>query len=106
MKIGKRYLVSPIMIRFTNDWNIIGNDDNFFFVLKMGSFKMRAITSGSAGTMRTHSLNVQFERKDKKKELHLCWRPDVTHHYFIREPRGKAKQEAEHFLKTGGVTWT
>lgn len=73
-----RKFVSPIAILTARRPTHFTNDPPLF--------AFRYIKSGIAGTAKVTAHIFQLSYKEKTWEVQFCWRPDVTHHYWIREP--------------------
>lgn len=103
-----RTFVWPFLFSY-GEWGIIhcGRfERELILVLNLGRFHLRIPPpDGMAGSMRTTTFRIQwmFHEEDfphgtmeeveairreraSQREISFCWRPDVTHYYWVREP--------------------
>ena len=105
MKIGTRIFVLPWLFSFRKRSCSVSTND-YLFVLQIGKYSIRILyPNRTDGSMKTTSFYAQFFKKEYDKEIWhqfefnllweigFCWRPDVTHHWLIREPRFRREQE-------------
>ncbi len=92
----KRTFVWPFLISFKTEPSSFGGEYPFRLTIGKWCVGIPKI-SRTGGTCRTTTYMIQFF-KDKRiaYEISFCWRPDVTHHYWIREPRYRRLREIFH----------
>ena len=87
--MSNRKFISPVLIR---------SGEPTIFFSEPPQFSFRYHRSDMDGTTRTTTHYFQFTWKARTWQWSFCWRPDVTHHYWIREPYYK-KTGKSWFLK-------
>jgi hypothetical protein len=100
----------------TRDWGtIIDTEECRFYFRFFGLFVRALPVEKWGGTTRSTVYHLQFRFGKKERELSFCWRPDLTHYYWIREKRLKNRTPEEiqkahddflrslHTGKTGGT---
>ena len=114
-KYKNRTFVWPFLFSYSESWGIIHcgkSERKLLLILNLGRFHLRIPSpDGMGGTMRTTSFRIQWmfceeegmhgsteemealrKEHDSRREISFCWRPDVTHFYWVREPSYAKKQ--------------
>ena len=89
MKFGKRYFVWPFLFRF---YNSLSNCGAYKTPMISGDFAIRFFSLRTAGTMRLTDYFCDIRFGNKFYQFNLCWRPDVTHYYWVRQVKIKEQQ--------------
>ena len=91
-----RHFVFPFLVTWKTGWGTIMSTRECRFYFRLFGFFVRAVpVCRMGGSMRSTSYTLQFRFGKREREFSFCWRPDVTHHYWVVEKRLKNRTPEE-----------